>query len=80
LTAAEIHQLGLDELQRVHAEMRLLFDQLAYPQNELLQQLFGRLANDGGIVTAANLLSTYETIPTAISVDCNSKRCARRGW
>jgi uncharacterized protein (DUF885 family) len=62
LTAAEIHQLGLDELQRIHAEMRLLFDQLGYPQNESLQQLFVRLGTDGGIIPAADVLPTYEGI------------------
>ncbi|MEM7433115.1 MAG: DUF885 domain-containing protein [Pseudomonadota bacterium] len=62
LTAAEIHQLGLDELTRIHAEMRLIFDQLGYPQNETLQELFARVATDGGIIPAANVRSTYEAI------------------
>ena len=62
LTAAEIHQLGLDELQRIHTEMRLIFDQLGYPQNETLQQLFARVAFDGGIVPAADVVATYESI------------------
>lgn len=62
LTPAEIHQLGLDELARIHAEMRVIFDQLGYPQNESLQQLFNRVAADGGIIPAANVQSTYEAI------------------
>ena len=62
LTAAEIHQLGLDELIRIKAEMRLIFDQLGYPQNETLQQLFARVALDGGFIPAANVLPTYEAI------------------
>ena len=62
LTPAEIHQLGLDELGRVHAEMRVIFDQLGYPQNETLSQLFARVAADGGIIPAANVQSTYEAI------------------
>jgi uncharacterized protein (DUF885 family) len=44
LTAAEVHQLGLDHLQRIHGEMRQTFDQLGYPQNETLQELFARVA------------------------------------
>jgi len=60
LSAAEIHQLGLDELQRIHAEMRLIFDQLGYPPNETLQQLYARVEADGGIVPAANVLATFE--------------------
>jgi uncharacterized protein (DUF885 family) len=62
MTPAEIHQLGLDELVRIHAEMRLVFDQLGYPQNETLQQLFARVQVGGGIIPAASVLSTYETI------------------
>jgi uncharacterized protein (DUF885 family) len=62
LTAAEIHHLGLRELSRIHSEMRLIFDQLGYPQNETLQQLFARVARDGGVIPAANVLSTYEGI------------------
>ena len=62
LTAAEIHQLGLAELQRIHSEMRLIFDQLSYPQNETLEQLFARVATDGGIISAADVLTTYESI------------------
>jgi len=62
LTAAQIHQLGLDELTRIHAEMRVIFDQLGYPQNETLPELFARVTADGGIIPAANVQSTYETI------------------
>ena len=62
LTPAEIHQLGLDELARIHAEMRVIFDQLGYPQNESLRQLFARAVTDGGIIPAANVQATYEAI------------------
>lgn len=62
LTAGEIHQLGLDELARIQAEMRVVFDQLGYPQNETLPELFARVTADGGIIPAANVQSTYETI------------------
>ncbi len=62
LTPAEVHQLGLDELARIHAEMRLVFDQLGYPQNETLEQLYSRVAQDGGIIPAADVKPTYEAI------------------
>ena len=62
LTAAEIHQLGLDELDRIHTEMRVIFDSLGYPQNETLAQLYARVATDGGIIPAANVKATYESI------------------
>ncbi len=69
LTAAEIHQLGLDELQRIHFEMRLIFDQLGYPQNETLEQLFDRVAADGGIIPAADTLATFEAIIDAAELN-----------
>jgi uncharacterized protein (DUF885 family) len=65
LTAAEIHQLGRDELTRIRAEMDDIFvNQLGYDlsQNPPLQELFARVTADGGIIPAANVKSTYETI------------------
>ncbi len=62
LTAAQVHQLGLDELQRILLEARLIFDQLGYPQNESLQQLFARVAADGGMIPAADTLATYTAL------------------
>jgi len=69
LTAAEIHQLGLTELQRIHTEMRALFDQLGYPQNETLEQLYARVATDGGIIPAVDVKATYEAIIRAAEQD-----------
>jgi uncharacterized protein (DUF885 family) len=65
LTPAEIHQLGLDQLDRIHTEMRVVFDSLGYPQNETLQELYARVATDGGIIPAANVKSVYEDIIAA---------------
>lgn len=62
LTAAEVHQLGLDHLQRIHDEMRQIFDQLGYPPNETLQQLYARVAADGGVIPALDVKPTYEAI------------------
>ena len=60
MTAAEIHQLGLDETLRIEAEMRVIFDQLGYPQNETIQELYARVEADGGTIAAADVKSTYE--------------------
>jgi uncharacterized protein (DUF885 family) len=65
LTAAEIHQLGLDELVRIRAQMDDIFvNQLGYDlsQDPPLRELFARVAADGGIIPAANVKSTYEAI------------------
>lgn len=69
LTAAQIHQLGLDELDRIHTEMRVIFDSLGYPQNETLAQLYARVATDGGIIPAANVKATYEAIIDAAELE-----------
>ena len=63
LTAAEIHQLGLDELARIHAEMNVIFQQLGYPsQTETLQELYLRVEADGGTVLAADSLVTFQNL------------------
>ena len=62
LTAAEVHQLGLDELLRIQAEMRVIFDQLGYPQNETMEELFARVEADGGIIPAVDVKPTYESM------------------
>jgi uncharacterized protein (DUF885 family) len=69
LTAAEVHQLGLDELTRIHAEMRQVFDQLGYPQNETLQELFGRVTDDGGVIPAVDVKATHEAIIAAAEMN-----------
>lgn len=60
LTPTEVHETGLLELERIHAEMRVLFDQLGYPDDETLFELFERVADDGGTVFAADGLATFE--------------------
>ena len=56
---------GLDELQRIQAEMRVIFADLNYPQDETFQQLYLRVSTDGGIIPAANVKTTYEDIIAA---------------
>ena len=72
LSAAEIHQLGRDHLQRVHAEMRVIFDELGYPENESLGELYQRVAQDGGIIPAAEVKATYETIIDAAELELDA--------
>ena len=64
LTPVEVHELGLAELERIKAEMRDVFDQLNYPDNETLAELFDRVASDGGTVLAADGLATFENLIT----------------
>lgn len=62
LTAGEIHQIGLDEVTRLQAEMRALFDELGYPSDENLPALFGRVARDGGSLYGNAIVAGYEAI------------------
>ena len=62
LTAGEIHELGKQELKRIHAEMRAISDDLGYPQDETLSELFDRVAEDGGHVSGNDVIATYETL------------------
>jgi uncharacterized protein (DUF885 family)/enterochelin esterase-like enzyme len=62
LTSDEIHELGLRDLDRIHAEMRDVFDDLGYPQAEGLPQLFDRVEQDGGYVSGGSVIRTYEAL------------------
>lgn len=62
MTPDEIHQLGLDELARIHVEMRELFDQLGYPEAETIAQLYARVDKDGGTVKGEDAVEFYEDI------------------
>jgi uncharacterized protein (DUF885 family) len=62
MTPKEIHQLGLDELERIQAEMRVIFDELGYPQDESLTQLYNRVAQEGGYLHGKEILASYEAI------------------
>jgi uncharacterized protein (DUF885 family)/putative intracellular protease/amidase len=59
MTPDEVRELGLQELDRIHAEMRAIFDALGYPQDESLAELFDRVEQDGGYIPAGEVLDTY---------------------
>jgi len=62
MTADEIHELGLAELERIHAEMRAAFDELGYPESESLPELFDRVEDAGGYVAAERVIETYDSL------------------
>jgi uncharacterized protein (DUF885 family)/WD40 repeat protein len=67
MTAGEIHALGMAELERIHAEMRAIFDELGYPLDESLPDLFDRVARDGGEVPGQEVLARYDSLIQAAS-------------
>jgi len=62
MTADEIHELGLQEVDRIHAEMRAIFDQLGYPEDGSLSELFDRVISEGGYVSGSQVVETYEDL------------------
>ncbi len=60
LTPAELHQNGLDDVERVQQEIRRAFDTLGYPTYETLSQLYQRVAFDSGIVPADEIVALNE--------------------
>jgi uncharacterized protein (DUF885 family) len=66
LTADEIHELGLQSLDNIHAQMRIIFNQLGYPEDESLPELYARLAADSGTLSGAGIVQGYEDIITTV--------------
>jgi uncharacterized protein (DUF885 family) len=62
LTADQIRELGLQALDRIHAEMRTIFDQLGYPQDESLPELYKRVVAESGSYTGNDIVQGYEDI------------------
>ena len=62
MTPDEIHQLGLGDLDSIHAEMRAIAAELGYPTDESIPQLYRRVAQDGGTLTGSAIVAKYEEI------------------
>lgn len=60
LTAAEIHELGLQEVTRIQAEMDVIFDDLNITGNSVADKI-GEVAMRAGSVPAGEVLATYRT-------------------
>jgi uncharacterized protein (DUF885 family) len=64
MTPDEIHELGLQEVERLRGEMRSIFIELGYPENESLNSLFGRVVSDSGELYGQEIVAGYEAIIT----------------
>ena len=67
LTADEIHRLGITELERIHTEMKSVFERLGYPENDGIASNLSRAAADSGFVPAAQVVARYEEILSTAS-------------
>lgn len=62
LTPEEIHEMGLAEVDRIQAEMRQVFSDLGYPEDETLGNLMGRAIEEGGYYDVRTQEATDKTI------------------
>ncbi len=62
LSAEEIHALGRQELDRIHGEMRAIADELGYPSDESIVELYERVVRDGGTISGNDVVATCESI------------------
>ncbi|MBU6998517.1 MAG: DUF885 domain-containing protein [Theionarchaea archaeon] len=73
LTAEKIHQIGLEEVDRIQQEMREVFNQLGYPQDARISSLIERAITEGGFINTYNqsgkdeVVQTYEDILDEVS-------------
>ncbi|MBN1146567.1 MAG: DUF885 domain-containing protein [Anaerolineales bacterium] len=62
LSADEIHELGLQEIERIQSEMRAIFAELGYPEDWSLSSLYNKAFQDSGFVSGDQMPETYENI------------------
>lgn len=62
ISAEEIHQLGLDELERIHLEMRSTFEGLGFPADISIIQAYNLAAQNGGQISGDDVISTYKDL------------------
>ncbi len=65
LSPTEIHQLGLEQLERVHSEIRSAAAELGYSDNLSLSDLFNQVAQDSGLLSGNAILDQYEELVEA---------------
>ncbi len=62
LSAEQIHQLGLAEVERIQNEMGVIFAELGYSANASLSEQYARVAEDSGVLQGSQLVAAYEAI------------------
>jgi uncharacterized protein (DUF885 family) len=62
LTPDQVHEIGLEEVARIQAEMRDVFDALGYPQDQPVGELIQRAIGEGGTVESSQVVAAYEAI------------------
>ncbi len=60
LTAEEIHQLGQENVDRIHGEMRSAFGKLGYSSGDSLATLMSRLGDETGYIAGDQAVAAYQ--------------------
>jgi uncharacterized protein (DUF885 family) len=68
LTAEEVHQIGLAEVERIKAEMRQVFNELGYPPDESFGESLGRAIESGGSYNTSTQAGKDEYIATVETI------------
>jgi uncharacterized protein (DUF885 family) len=61
LAADEIYELGLQNVERIKAEIRLEFDKLGYPSGESVEVSINRLVEESGTVSGNQAVAAWQT-------------------
>lgn len=64
LSAEEIHNLGIQQLERVQKDMRTRFAEMGYSADKSLPELFARLTQEQGVYSGAEVLATSRSLVT----------------
>lgn len=62
LGADEIHHMGLQELERIHGEMRAIFAELGYPEQVGLPDLYAQAAQESGLISGSEAVTYIEAL------------------
>jgi len=62
MSPAEIHQLGLEELERTQGEIRTLASVLGYSEDLPLRQLYAQAEADAGYLSGQDIVAGYEAL------------------
>ena len=72
LSADDIHQLGLNELDRIHQEMRLALDQLGYSNDISIVEAYNKIAQESPHINGEDVLPTYEELISTAKENINT--------
>jgi len=62
LTAEEIHELGLAQVDRITDRIRAAASELGYPEDLSIASIFRRVVEDGGTIPADEVIATHERL------------------